>query len=305
MVSDAGTVTRRAFTRALVATAAVAAVPVPARSAEAARRLKVGHTGITWGFEPSDAEQAITDVASLGFHGYETFGRVLEAWEEKGGLKRVLDASSLPLVSAYCPVMLTDPARRREEVEKLGRRARLIKACGGSVAVLGPNNVARPTYRFGDHRSHIVDVLNELGRAAADAGVVGVLHPHTDTCVENREETYAVLECVDTRYVKFGPDVGQLQKAGADPVRIVQDFLPVIEHVHLKDWDGGEHHLGYCPLGTGRVDIAGVVALLESSGNTLTMMCELDPSPTHSLAPRNAARQNKAAMAALGYTFRA
>lgn len=306
MAIDDGTVTRRAFTRTLVASAAaLGARTLAVQPVAKARRLKVGHTGITWGFEPADAEQAIRDVASLGFHGYETFGRVLEAWEEKGGLKRVLDASNLPLVSAYCPVVLTDPSRRREEVQKLGRRARLIEDCGGSVAVLGPNGVVRGEYRLADHLSHIVDALNELGRASTDAGVVAVLHPHTDTCIESRDETYAVMERVDTRYVKFGPDVGQLQKAGADPVRIVKDFLPVVAHVHLKDYDGGKHHLGYCPLGTGRVDIEGVVTLLESSGNVLTIMCELDPSPGQLVTPVQAARQNRAAMATFGYTFRA
>ena len=116
---------RRSFTRTLALTAAAAALPSVAWPV-AARRLKVGHTGITWGFKPADAEQAIKDVASLGFHGFESFGNVLEAWETQGGLKRLLDANGLPLHSAYCPVNLIDPARRREEVDKLVRWARLI-----------------------------------------------------------------------------------------------------------------------------------------------------------------------------------
>ena len=62
------------------------------------------------------------------------------------------------------------------------------------------------------------------------------------------------------------------------PVKVIKDFLPVIRHVHMKDFDGGQHYLGYCPLGLGNVDIAGVSALLESSGNDLMIMCELDPS---------------------------
>jgi inosose dehydratase len=294
---------RRAFTRSLAAGLIAAAAPT-ALAGFAGKRLKVGHTGITWGFKPPDAEQAIKDVASLGFHGYESFGNVLEAWEKEGGLQRVLDANKLPLHSAYCPVNLTDPAKRRDEVEKLVRWARLIRGCGGSVAVIGPNNVKRAEYRFADHKAHIVEALNEMGKAVNDVGVVGVLHQHTDTCVETRDETYAVMESVDTRQVGFGPDVGQLQKGGSDPVKVVKDFLPVVRHVHMKDFDGGEHYLGYCPLGTGNVDLAGIAALLESSGNDLMIMCELDPSAGQPLAPLEAARINKAAMAALGYRFR-
>jgi inosose dehydratase len=297
---------RRAFIRALAAGSGIAAALADSRAARAAtRRLKVGHTGITWGFDPADAERAIADVGSLGFHGYESFGNVLEAWEKNGGLKRVLDANRLPLRSAYCPVNLTDPNRRKTEIDTLVRWARLIHAAGGSVAVIGPNNVRRAEYRFADHKADIVAALNDMGKAVADVGLVGVLHQHTGTCVETRDETYAVMEAVDTRHVKFGPDVGQLQKGGSDPVKVVKDFLPVIHHVHMKDFNGGPHYLGYCPLGMGTVDIAGVAALLESSGNDLMIMCELDPSPGQPHTPLEAARIDKMAMAALGYSFRA
>src|ERR1700676_587296 len=74
-----------------------------------ARHLKIGHTGITWGFKPDDAAVAIHDVASLGYEGYETFGEVLEAWEPRGGLKKILDENKLPLISAYCNFNLTEP----------------------------------------------------------------------------------------------------------------------------------------------------------------------------------------------------
>ena len=40
-----------------------------AASAQSKRRLKIGHTGITWGFKPEDAAVAIRDVASLGYQG--------------------------------------------------------------------------------------------------------------------------------------------------------------------------------------------------------------------------------------------
>ncbi len=297
-------ITRRTFTRSLALRAAAAALPGGVLLAFAGKRLKVGHTGITWGFKPTDAEQAIADVGSLGFAGYESFGNVLEFWDKQGGLKRLLDAAQVPLRSAYCPVNLTDPAKRADEIAKLVRWGRLIQAAGGSVAVLGPNNVERPSYVFAEHKAHIVEALNDMGKALADIGVIGALHQHTGTCVETRDETYAVMEAVDTRHVKFGPDVGQLQKGGADPLKVVKDFLPAVRHVHMKDFDGGPDYLGYCPLGKGKVDVAGIASLLESSGNDLMIMCELDPSPNQPLAPLEAARINKAAMAALGYSFR-
>jgi inosose dehydratase len=272
--------------------------------AQSPRRLKVGHTGITWGFKPENAEQAIKDVASLGYHGYESFGNVLEAWEEKGGLDKQLQAADLPLQSAYCPVNLIDPAKRKDEVAKMVRWGQLIKKCGGKVSVIGPNGVKREEYDFSAHKAHIVEALNEICKALDGIGIVGVLHQHTGTCVESREETYAVMEAVDTRYVKFGPDVGQLQKGGSDPVKVVKDFLPLVRHVHMKDFDGGANYLGYCPLGKGKVNVAALVDMLDKSGNDLMIMVELDPSDGMPLAPLDAARISKAYLQKLGYTFR-
>jgi inosose dehydratase len=211
---------------------------------------------------------------------------------------------NLPLQSAYCPINLTDATKRKDEVAKIVRWGGLIKKCGGSVAVIGPNNVKRPAFDFAREKAMIVEALNEMCKALDGIGVVGALHQHTGTCVETRDETYAVMEAVDTRYVKFGPDVGQLQKGGADPVKVVKDFLPVVRHVHLKDWDGGAHYEGYCPLGQGKVDVAGIVDLLDGSGNDLMIMAELDPTANMPLAPLEAARINKATLLKLGYGFR-
>jgi inosose dehydratase len=297
--------TRREFSKTLALGLTVAAAPgVLAQST--ARRLKIGHTGITWGFAPPNAEQAIKDVASLGYYGYESFGNVLESWEAKDGLNQILDAEHLPLRSAYCPLNLTDPTKRKDEVAKLVRWAQLIKKCGGSIAVLGPNGVPRQTYDFAAHKSDIIAALNEMGQALDGTGVTGVLHQHTGTCVESRDETYAVMEAVNTRYVKFGPDVGQLQKGGSDPVQVVKDFQSIVHHVHLKDYDGGPDFLGYCPLGRGRVNVPAVVDLLEKSGNDIMIMVELDPSEGRPMImpPVETARISKAYLETLGYTFR-
>jgi inosose dehydratase len=299
-------INRRDFTKTLAL--GLGAATVPGLLAQTpARKLKIGHTGITWGFQPRDAEGAIKDVGSLGYHGYESFGNVLEAWEAQGGLDKVLASANLPLRSAYCPVNLTDATRRKDEIAKLVRWAGLIKKCGGSVAVIGPNNVPRATFDFAANKANIVASLNEMGKALQGTGVIPALHQHTGTCIETRDETYAVMEAVDTTVMKFGPDVGQLQKGGVDPVKVMADFIKVVHHVHLKDFDGGPDFLGYCPLGRGKVNLPGLLDLMEKSGNDIMIMVELDPSEGRpmAMAPIETARIAKAYLQKQGYTFRA
>jgi inosose dehydratase len=85
----------------------------------------------------------------------------------------------------------------------------------------------------------------------------------------------------------------------------VKDFLPLIRHVHLKDWNGGPHWLEYCPLGQGKVDVAGVLNLFEQAPDMKIVMVELDPSGKPPLTPVETARVSKEYLQKLGYTFRA
>jgi inosose dehydratase len=289
---------RRAFCKQAVFAVGAAGISLPAAPTE--RRLKAGHTGITWG---NNTEQAIRDCGSLGFHGFETFGQVLETWEAKGGLQPLLEQNKLPLISAYCSFNMVDPAKRKDELEKMTRWGQLIKKYNGKVCVMGPNSVKRESYVFSECKSNIIASLNETSKVLTDMGIAPALHQHTGTCVETRDEVYGVMDAVDTRYVKFGPDVGQLAKGGNDPVKVVMDYLSLIRHVHLKDFSGGGAWLGYCPLGEGKVDLARVLELLEKSGNDLMVMAELDPSPNMPLTATEAATRNRDYLRKMGYRF--
>ena len=112
----------------------------------------------------------------------------------------------------------------------------------------------------------------------ADLGVGSGLHQHTGTPVETRDEVYAVMESVDTRVFKFAPDVGQLQKGGADAAKVVKDFASITVHMHLKDFVNGPHMGGYCPLGIGMVDLKAILETMEQANPKANIMHELDGS---------------------------
>jgi inosose dehydratase len=172
------------------------------------------------------------------------------------------------------------------------------------VIVVGPNGVQRSSYDFKAHKDDIVATLNELGKAVMDIGLTPVLHQHTGTCVESREETYAVLQAMDTRVMKFGPDIGQLEKGGSDPVQVVKDFLPIVQHMHLKDYVGGKDYLGYCPLGEGKVDIPAILAMMDGRKTAGRVMVELDSPPPQPVPPLEDAKIAKAYLEKHGVTFR-
>ena len=282
-------INRRAFSGALSA-----ALLAPSAIGAGKLALHIGHTGLTWiplggrltppppinpMVDPQYVQAAIRDIAGLGFYGIELFGNQIEAMEARGGVGSLLEEYRLPLISAYCSTNLPDPAARKDAIAKTLVWAKLVKKYNGKVIVVGPNGVKRDTYDFKAHKNDIVTTLNELGKAVTDMGLTPVLHQHTGTCVESRDETYTVMESVNTNVMKFGPDIGQLQKGGSDPVKVVKDFLPLVQHMHLKDYIGGEQYLGYCPLGQGKVNIPAILSMMEGRTTAGLVMVELDSPP--------------------------
>ncbi|MES1258297.1 MAG: sugar phosphate isomerase/epimerase family protein [Acidobacteriota bacterium] len=283
--------------------------------------VHIGHTGLTWlplgggpgagprpaidpMADPQYVDAAVRDISDLGFYGVELFGNQIEATEAHGGLGVLLEKYKLPLISAYCGTNLSDPAQRQASIEKTLGWAKLVKKYNGKVIVVGPNGVRRGTYEFKDHKDDIVTTLNELGKAVTDMGLTPVLHQHTGTCVETRDETYAVMESVDTKAMKFGPDIGQLQKGGSDPVKVVKDFLPLVQHMHLKDYVGGKEYLGYCPLGEGKVDIPAILAMMQGRKTDGLIMVELDSPPPQPVPAVETAKIAKAYLQKQGVSFR-
>lgn len=230
----------------------------------AVEKFGIGATFILWGYSADDLEPALRDMSNLGFHAFETFGQVIEEWEDnRGGFSEVVEKHGVSIVSAYCWADVVDPSKMREETEKLTRWAKLLKQSGGKVIEFGCSNVNRDGYDYRKYEKNIIESMNTYAKAVTDEGLVFALHPHTGTAIESQEEVYFAMENVDTRYVKFGPDSGQLQKGGADYLKIFQDFMPLIEHVHLKDYEGGDNGwLGYCPLGEGKQEVEKLLNML-------------------------------------------
>ncbi len=298
--------------------------------AQRKRNLKIGHTGITWPapprppapegampappgprggrgprpVDPAWIDQIFKDISGLGFYGLELFSFQIQGMETHGGMAPLIEKYNLPLISAYGGPNLLDPAQRKDSIAQSLEWAKLLKKYGGKVVTIGPNGVRRDSYNFKEHKDDIVATLNEFCKGLADIGLTGCLHQHTGTCIESRDETYAVLEAVDTKFVKFGPDIGQLQKGGSDPVQVVKDFLPIVNHMHLKDYSGGEAWLGYCPLGQGKVNIPAILDMMDGRQIAGMIMVELDGTPRMPMTALEAATAAKAYLEKLGVVFR-
>jgi inosose dehydratase len=303
-------VNRRTFTKAVLAGIGAAAMPQGAASQAAAasqstpKQLRIGCTSLVWGVfprAPEPLDTAVREMSELGYKGFETFGQVVEDWDKKGTLDKLISQYKIPLISAYAPLNVIDPSVRKNEIATVVRWGKALKKHGGSFMVIEAGGARRAGYDFAAHRRKIVASLNVNGAAMADLGLGSGLHQHTGTAIETRDEVYAVMESVDTRIMKFAPDVGQLQKGGADAAKIVKDFASITVHMHLKDFVSGPHMGGYSPLGIGMVDLKSILETMEQANPKANIMHELDPSRNMPYTPRQTAEISKWYLQKLGY----
>jgi inosose dehydratase len=313
----AGSVDRRTFTKAVLAALGATAIPRAAGAAQSgagatpaqatpAKRLRIGCTALVWNTfprSPEALETAVRDMSELGYKGFETFGEVIEDWDKKGTLEKLIAQYRIPLISAYSTLNVIDPSVRKNEIATIVRWGKILLKHGASFMVIAVGGAKREGYDFAAHRANIVASLNDYGKAMADLGLGSGLHQHTSTPIETRDEVYAVMESVDTRVFKFAPDVGQLQKGGADAAQVVKDFASITVHMHLKDFVNGPHMGGYSPLGLGRVDLKSILETMEQANPKANIMHELDGSRNMPYTPRQTAEISKWYLQKLGYTF--
>ena len=250
---------------------------------------------------PENLEPAVRDMSELGYKGFETFGEVIEDWDKKGTLEKLIAQHRIPLISAYSTLNVIDPAARKDEIARIVRWGKILKKYGAGFMVIAVGGAKREGYDFAAHRANIVSSLNDYGKAMADLGLGSGLHQHTNTPIETRDEVYAVMESVDTRVFKFAPDVGQLQKGGADAAKVVKDFASITVHMHLKDFVNGPHMGGYSPLGIGKVDLKSILETMEQANPKANIMHELDGSRNMPYTARQTAEISKWYLQKLGY----
>jgi inosose dehydratase len=305
--------TRREVMKTIALTAGVACAGVPKAFGKSLPpgKIKIGHTCITWGTFPlkpgthdHTLDLALKDISTEGFWNFETFIDDIVDWDERGQLQPLIEQYGVPLLSAYTAVDVLNPANRQSEIERLKQQCQIVKKYHGSYIVLQVNHIDPGTYNFKEHRDDIISGLNDYAAVITDLGLQCGLHQHTSTAVEHRDEVYSVMGAVNTKNLKFAPDVGQLQKGGADAVQVVKDFLPLVTHMHLKDYKGWQWYEGYCPLGMGVVDVPAILNMMEKHGLETGVMVELDPSKDGPMTPLETEKISKAYLEKRDFKFR-
>jgi inosose dehydratase len=231
-----------------------------------------------WGYQLAP-ERVLAEMSDVGLSATE-LGPDGFLPGQPDELTALLGRHGLRCVGAFAPVLLHD--RHHDPVPDVAGRLDALVAADAPILVLAAATGAegydsRP--RLDDQQwATLLTSLDRVAAVAAERGVTAVLHPHVGTMVETRAEVDRVLEgsaiplCLDTGHLLIG---------GTDPVELARAVPHRVAHTHLKDVDAGlaaRVRSGeltyteavakgmYTPLGTGDVDIVGIVSALRDNG---------------------------------------
>ena len=126
----------------------------------------------------------------------------------------------------------------------------------------------------------IVKLLQESVKIAEDHGVVLALENHIDY---TSAEIYQILERVGSDHLKVNFDTGNTLRMMEDPVAAARRLGKYTVATHTKDVDACRHvrpeewyFFSSVPVGTGLIDIPGVVQALQESGYDAMLAVESD-----------------------------
>jgi inosose dehydratase len=231
-----------------------------------------------WGFQlPPDT--VLRQMAELGLAATE-FGPDGFLPDDPAGKVAVLQQHGLSAVGQFVPTVLHLPDHDPLPAVRTAMTA-LLAAGAGTVVIAAGTGAddydSRPDLDAAGWTTLLTN-LDRIGAAADDAGLTATLHPHVGTMIESGAEAQRVI---DGSAVDLCLDTGHLLIGGGDPAALAAAHPDRIGHVHLKDVRssladqvraGTRNYAAavadgmYVPLGSGDVDVQGIVTGLEAHG---------------------------------------
>jgi inosose dehydratase len=210
-------------------------------------------------------------VAQAGFRSIEPMHFWMGDLRDPGRLAASLQAHGIEL--AGVSLVLDWNHNGETDIERREADATMDLLARFPGAMLGV--VQMPTSRddLVERRRRLVGNLNAVAHRAGERGIPCSFHPNSPhTSIARTAEDYEVLlGGIDRQALGWTPDVGHIANGGMDPLKTMQQYGELINHVHFKDWDGDPE---FCLMGKGKVDFVAITRWLRDRGYAGWIICE-------------------------------
>ena len=209
--------------------------------------IKLGIAPIAWSNDDmpelggeTTLEQCLSEASKAGFTGIESGGKFPKNSKE---LIPKLEKENLQLCSGWYGATLLKNTPK-EEFELMREQMNLFKDCKSPCMVFAEvtNSVqsdpitplSKKPKLSEEEWKLLISRMNELSKMMIDENVPLAYHHHMGTVIETEAETRRLIESTNDS-VKLLIDTGHMLFAGGNSIKITEDFIERIIHVHCKD----------------------------------------------------------------------
>ena len=217
-----------------------------------------------------DLEDTLKKISECGCSNIEIFEINLLGYENNiEELTSLCAKYGISILSVYIGCQFIYGDALPDELAKVRKVCGLAKSVNAKYIVFGGGSLRASGIQEDDHKK-LAEGVDKAAAICAEFGLNASFHPHLGSLVQTNEQIHKFFSLTD---VDFCPDIAHLVAGGSDAMELAKEYHDRISYVHLKDLsDDGE----FCPLGTGKIDLKGIIAYLKSVGYKGDWMIEID-----------------------------
>ena len=209
--------------------------------------IKLGIAPIAWSNDDmpelggeTTLEQCLSEASKAGFTGIESGGKFPKNSKE---LIPKLEKENLQLCSGWygATLLKNNP---KEEFKLMREQIDLFKDCKSPCMVFAevtnsvqsdPKTPLSKKPKLSEEEwKLLISRINEISKMMIDENMPLAYHHHMGTVIETEAETRRLIESTNDS-VKLLIDTGHMLFAGGNSIKITEDFIERIIHIHCKD----------------------------------------------------------------------
>lgn len=202
-------------------------------------------------------------IKTAGLGGIETGAWMMGPYFEDASLMAgLLEEKGLQLAALSFGGGWPESTLREKDLEQLETAFDYVATFPDPRITLGHGS--RNRTGLAERRRNAIACVNEIGKRAADRGIVCSFHPTSGSpSIFRTPEDYKVmLDLLDTSVVGYCPDAGHVVNGGMDVYDLFSTYASVIRHVHLKDITREKN---WAPMGEGVIDFPRLLKILSDA----------------------------------------
>ena len=209
--------------------------------------IKLGIAPIAWSNDDmpelggdTTLEQCLSEASKAGFTGIESGGKFPKNSKE---LIPKLEKENLQLCSGWYGATLLKNTPK-EEFKLMREQMDLFKDCKSPCMVFAevtnsvqsdPKTPLSKKPKLSEEEwKLLISRINEISKMMIDENMPLAYHHHMGTVIETEAEVRRLIESTNDS-VKLLIDTGHMLFAGGNSIKITEDFIERIIHVHCKD----------------------------------------------------------------------